>query len=117
MAFRTNPAPYQRAKKSTLQIMLILCAALAVVWLFAIVYSFKLDGLVNKNTHYGLNSILIVLVALLTTAACDALTTIAKHKKDSKLSLGKEIIHDLIHNYSYVTAIIFALTLPVYTSY
>ncbi len=139
MAFRTNPAPYQRAKNSTLKIMLILCAALIVVWVFGIIYSFKLDGLVKnyvdafntKNaaaiergtmeamvaTSYGLKSILMVLVALVVTAVCDVLTTLIKHKKDSKDSLGKEIVHDLIHNYSYVTAIIFALTLPVYTSY
>ncbi len=139
MAFRTNPAPYQRAKNSTLRIMLILCAALLVVWVFGIVYSFKLDGLVKnyvdefnkanaaaieKGTieamglsHYGLKSILMVIVALAVTAVCDVLTTLVRHKKDSKLSLGKEIVHDLIHNYSYVTAIIFALTLPVYTSY
>ena len=48
MAFRTNAAPYQRAKNSTLKIMLILFAALAVVWVFGIVYSFKLEGLVNE---------------------------------------------------------------------
>ena len=53
MAFRTNAAPYQRAKNSTLKIMLILFAALAVVWVFGIVYSFKLEGLVNEfvNLH------------------------------------------------------------------
>lgn len=122
MAFRTNPAPYQRANKSTLQIMLILCAALVVVWVFGIAYSFKLDNLVSASesaeaTHYGVRSILIVLVALITTACCDVLTTIAKHKKNSKHSLGHEIVHDLIHNYSYVTAIIYSLTLPVYVSY
>lgn len=149
MAFRTNAAPYQRAKNSTLKIMLILFAALAVVWVFGIVYSFKLEGLVNEfvklnneaaeayNTKwatqiangkreamaiyeavsYGLKSILMVVVALATTAVCDVVTTLLKHKKNSKESLGKEIVNDLIHNYSWVTAIIFALTIPVYTSY
>ena len=149
MAFRTNAAPYQRAKISTLTIMLILFAALAVVWAFGIAYSFKLEGLVNEfvNLHnpaaeayntkwatqigkgskeamviyeavnYGLRSILMVVIALATTAVCDVVTTLLKHKKNSKESLGKEIVNDLIHNYSWVTAIIFALTVPVYTSY
>ena len=149
MAFRTNAAPYQRAKNSTLKIMLILFAALAVVWVFGIVYSFKLEGLVNEfvNLHnpaaeayntkfavqinlgrkeamviyetvnYGLKSILMVVIALATTAVCDVVTTLLKHKKNSKESLGKEIVNDLIHNYSWVSAIIFALTVPVYTSY
>lgn len=150
MAFRTNAAPYQRAKNSTLKIMLILFAALAVVWVFGIVYSFKLDGIVNgainsyndyANTfnennatlinmgiyqakvlrtdfvNYGVRSILMVVIALATTAICDVVTTLVKHKKDSKESLGKEIVNDLIHNYSWVSAIIFALTVPVYTSY
>ena len=149
MAFRTNAAPYQRAKNSTLKIMLILLAALVVVWVFGIVYSFQLQGEINeflksaneavsafneKNANrielgkvealvpyeyvnYGLKAILMVVVAVAVTAACDVLTTIIKHKKDSKESLGKEIVHDLIHNYSWISAIIFALCLPVYTSY
>ena len=114
MSFRTNAAPYQRTKKSTLQIMLILVAALAIVWIFGIAYSFKLDG--QAGTHYGLKSILMMLVASVTTATCDVLTTIVKHKK-GKGSLGKEIADDLVHNYSYVTSVIFTLTLPVYVSY
>ena len=47
MAFRTNAAPYQRAKNSTLKIMLILLAALLVVWGWGIVYSFQLQGSIN----------------------------------------------------------------------
>lgn len=149
MAFRTNAAPYQRAKNSTLRIMLILTIALIIVWACGIIYSFQLEGAVNAYiaelnakaiewnekyatqiangkreakeildlVNYGIRSILMVLVALVTTAGCDVVNTLIRHKKDSKLSLGKEIVYDLVHNYSYVTAIIFALTLPVYTSY
>ena len=40
MAFKTNSAPYQRAKKSTLQIMIELAIALAIVWIAAIVTTF-----------------------------------------------------------------------------
>ena len=149
MAFRTNAAPYQRAKNSTLRIMLILTIALIIVWACGIIYSFQLEGAVNAVieklnleaieynekfdkliqqgkrepkeildfVNYGVRSILMVVIALVTTAACDVANTLIRHKKDSKLSLGKEIVYDLVHNYSYVTAIIFALTLPVYTSY
>ena len=149
MAFRTNAAPYQRAKKSTLQIMLILLAALIVVWGFGIAYSFTLQNNVNEfvnaynaiadafnlknatgidkgvieamplydTVNYGVKSILMVIVAVAVTAACDVVTTLIRHKKDSKQSLGQEIVHDLIHNYSWITAIIFALCLPVFTPY
>ena len=112
MAFRTNAAPYQRAKRSTLQIMIELLIALVIVWVAAVVYTFKEAG-----SEYGIKSILMMVVAVAVTAVCDVLTTIIKHKKDSKESLGKEIVHDLVHNYSWVTAVIFTLTLPVWASY
>ena len=72
---------------------------------------------IYEAVGYGLKSILMVVVALATTAVCDVVTTLLKHKKNSKETLGKEIVNDLIHNYSWVTAIIFALTIPVYTPY
>ena len=47
MAFRTNAAPYQRAKNSTLRIMLILTISLIIVWACGVIYSFQLEGTVN----------------------------------------------------------------------
>ena len=41
MAFRTNAAPYQRAKRSTLQIMIELGIALLLVWIAGVIYTFK----------------------------------------------------------------------------
>ena len=111
MAFRTNAAPYQRARRSTLQIMIELSIALLLVWVAAVVYTFI------SAPKYGVKSILMMVVALATTAACDVVNTLLRHKKDSKTSLKDEILHDLVHNYSYVTAIIFTLTLPVWASY
>lgn len=111
MAFRTNAAPYQRARRSTLQIMIELSIALLLVWLAAVVFTFI------SAPEYGVKAILMLFVALATTAACDVVNTLLRHKKDSKTSLGSEILHDLVHNYSYVTAIIFTLTLPVWASY
>ena len=111
MAFRTNAAPYQRAKRSTLQIMIELLIALLIVWGAAVLFTFK------EAPKYGVKSILMMLVALITTAACDVVTTVIKHKKGSKTPLGKEIVNDLIHNYSWITAVIYTLTLPVWASY
>lgn len=138
MAFRTNPAPYQRSNRSTLKIMLILTISLVVVWIAAIVYSFILNknivsfvGEYNTtyaeaiasgerealvNTNYGLRAILIPIVAVLVTACCDVVNTLLRHKKGSG-KLTSEILHDLVHNYSYVTALILSLTLPVYTPF
>ena len=111
MAFRTNAAPYQRAKNSTLRIMLILLAALVVVWICGIIYSFEIQGVVNEyidkfnsrkpkvpleNVNYGLRAILMVVIAVAVTAVCDVLTTIIKHKKDSKESLKNEILYDFL---------------------
>ena len=71
MAFRTNAAPYQRAKRSTLQIMIELLIALLIVWVAAVVYTFKEAG-----SAYGIKSILMMVVAVAVTAVCDVLTTI-----------------------------------------
>ena len=118
MAFRTNAAPYQRAKNSTLKIMLILTIALIIVWACGVIYSFQLDGVVNAYiaelnakaiewnekyasqiasgkreakevldlVNYGIRAVLMVVIALVTTAACDVVNTLIRHKKDSKLS-------------------------------
>lgn len=111
MSFRTNAAPYQRAKRSTLQIMIELCIALGLLWIVAVIYTFMKAG-----SQYGIKAIVMMLVSLIVTALCDVLTTVIRHKKKSG-NLRKEIVHDLIHNYSYVTAMIFTLTLPVWVSY
>ena len=78
MAFRTNAAPYQRARRSTLQIMIELSIALALVWIAAVVYTFI------TAPKFGVKSILMMVVALVTTAACDVVNTLLRHKKDSK---------------------------------
>ncbi len=133
MAFRTNPAPYQRSKNSTLKIMLILLAALVVVWVSGIIYYFNLSDKINEYIElenleldieeqlpyvdYGLKAILNVIVAVVTSIVCDVIHTLCVHKTHKNISLGKDIIHTIVHNYSYITGIIFALTLPVFTSY
>lgn len=110
MAYKTNPAPYQRTKKSTLQIMIELGIALAIVWIAAIVTTF-----IKLGASYGIKSILLMIVSVAVTAVCDVLTTVLKNKKDK--TLGKKIVYDLIHNYSWITAMIFTLLCPVWTDY
>ena len=109
MSLKMNEAPYQRSPRTTLHIMLELCAALLVVWVAAIIYNFTLD------VEFGVRAILMMVIALVTTAAIDALVAVIKHKKGGNLL--KEVKDSVIKNYSYVTAIIFTLCLPVYVSY
>lgn len=103
-------SPYQRGKRSTLQIMLELTAALLVVWLFGVIYSF-----VEGGSYYGVHAILNMVVALAVTVVCDVVTALCEHKKGGNYK--DEILHKIVHNYSYVTAIIFVLTLPAWTPY
>ncbi|MGM9857671.1 MAG: RnfABCDGE type electron transport complex subunit D [Bacilli bacterium] len=113
MAFKTNSAPYQRAKKSTLQIMIELAIALAIVWIAAVVTTF-----IKLGSSYGVKSILLMLVSVGVTAVCDVLTTLFRNLKVLKgKELGKKIVYDLVHNYSWITAMILTLICPVWTSY
>ena len=143
MEFKTNAAPYVRSKRSTLQIMIALCIALAIVWVFGIIYSFKLDSTINPlaqqqllqytvkvmengkeveqtkyygTTNYGLMSILNVLIAVIVSAGCDAIINLVKQLKKNKTVDGKELLKYVVHNYSYVSGLIFALTVPAYTN-
>ena len=107
MKFSLSKGPFLRSKRSTTGIMLELFAVLAVVWLVSVVsYSVKYNFLV------GLRAILVVIVSLVTTLLIDGIVAFIKGKR--KL---KEIGHFVLTSYSYVTAIIFALCLPVGVSY
>ena len=112
MAYLVKPAkaPYQRANKSTLQIMIELGIALAIVWIAAVITTF-----IKLGDVYGVQSILLMVVSLAVTALCDVITTVLKNKKDK--TLGKKIVYDLVHNYSWITAMIFTLLCPVWTDY
>ena len=107
MKFSLAKGPFIRNKRSTTGIMLELFVVLAVVWLTAVVgYSIK------YNFTVGLKAILVVLVSLVTTVAIDVVMALVKGKRKFK-----EICHFVLTSYSYVTAIIFALCLPVVVSY
>lgn len=110
MAYIQSNAPYQRRKKSTLQIMIELGISLGIIWILAVVMSF-----IKLGPKYGVQSICLMLTSLATTAICDIITTVLKNKKDKELK--KKIPYDLVHNYSWITAMIFTLCCPVWTSY
>jgi len=105
--FSLSKGPFLRSKRTTTGIMLELFAVLSVIWLTAVVsYSVKYNFLV------GLRAILIVLTSLVATLLIDVIMALIKGKRTIK-----EIGHFVLTSYSYVTAIIFALCLPVGTSF
>jgi len=107
MKFSLAKGPFLRSKRTTTGIMLELFAVLAVVWLVSVVsYSVRFNFLV------GLRAILVVLVSLVTTLVIDVIMALVKGKRSIK-EIGKFVLT----SYSYVTAIIFALCLPVGTGY
>ena len=59
MAYIQSNAPYQRRKKSTLQIMIELGISLGIIWILAVVMSF-----VKLGIKYGLQSIFLMLTSL-----------------------------------------------------
>ncbi|MDD4123483.1 MAG: RnfABCDGE type electron transport complex subunit D [Bacilli bacterium] len=107
MQFRMSPSPYQRGKRTTTQIMLELTAVLAVVWLVSIIMNF-----INLGSSYGVKTILIGVVSILASLVVDVIAALAYKKKGFK-----EIRDYVINSYSYVTALIFALTLPLGVTY
>lgn len=110
MKFIANPGPYQRADKHTSKIMRDLLIGLGVVWLAAIIYNFTI------GVNYGVKAILMVLVSVLVTALADVAVAAMRHDaKNGKI--GAYILQQMRVNYSAVTAVIFALTLPIGTSY
>lgn len=106
MQFRMKPGPFQRSNRmSTKSIMLELFCVLAVIWVYAIVFNF-----VSVGTKNGVSCILIGLVSIVCSIACDfvvGLITKVKMQDMPKYLLG---------SYSYVTGIIFALCLPANTN-
>lgn len=102
--------PYQRDTRSTGGIMLELSACLGLVWLYSVIYYF-----IKAGVNYGIKTILMMIISIAVTNVVDIITALLMHKKGQ--NIGLEIKDKLAHNYSYVTAIIFTLTLPVWCPY
>lgn len=110
MKFVTTPGPFLRDKKvSTARIMLLYNGALWLIWLFAMIYQGIVLGL-----QYAVVIFLIMLVSHLATLLSDVLVGILKYQP-AQGALTAHILHTIKTNYSYVTATLFALILPVGT--
>ena len=105
MQFRMTPAPFQRKRRTTTQIMVELFLVLCAVWVYAIVFNF-----VNVGSKNGLSVILIGLVSILVSCLCDVVVGLISKKP------LKELPMYVLKSYSYVTGIIFALCVPANTS-
>jgi electron transport complex protein RnfD len=107
MQFRLTPSPYQRAERTTTGIMLELSAVLLVVWLFAVGFYFT-----QVSLEFGIRSIGVMISALLATQVVDVIAAYVYKKRTVK-----EIFKYTLNSYSYVTALIIALTVPVGITY
>lgn len=104
MKFRMKPAPFQRnMRRSTRGIMIELTCVLAAIFVVAVVMNF-----VNLGADYGLRTILMGVIAVATAFVVDAITA---------LIIKKNVWQYFAGSYSYVTALVFVLTLPVTVSY
>ncbi|MFA5422196.1 MAG: RnfABCDGE type electron transport complex subunit D [Bacilli bacterium] len=110
MKFIVQPPPFTRRKRSTTGIMYELSALLGLLWVAAIVYNFTIAP------SYGLKAILMVVVAVVTTLICDVLVGAIAYR-DKEKPFGPYLFTRVKENYSLVTALIFALSLPIGTPY
>lgn len=116
MKFGMTPSPFQRSPRKTLHIMLELSLALVVLWIAAIVKNF-----VSYGTAYGINAIVMGIVALLSALVADILVATVQYKPvvGEKLSPFKAYVKYttkfVVRSFSYVTALILFLSLPVAT--
>lgn len=110
MKFIVQPPPFTRRQRSTTGIMYELSALLGLLWIAAIVYNFTIAP------SYGLKAILMVVVAVVTTLICDVLVGAISYR-DKEKPFGRYLFTRIKENYSLVTALIFALSLPIGTPY
>jgi len=110
MKFIVKPTPFTRQKRSTTGIMYELSALLGLLWVAAIVYNFTIDP------SYGIKAIFMVVVAVVTTFICDVLVGAITYR-DREKPFGSYLFKAIMENYSLVTALIFALSLPIGTPY
>jgi Na+-translocating ferredoxin:NAD+ oxidoreductase subunit D len=110
MKFVNTPGPFLRDKKSRVKRdMLSYTIALSVIWMFAMVY----QGVV-LGPRYALAIFVIMLVSHVTTLLADILVALLRYQPTIG-HLMTHIIKVINGNYSYVTATLFALIIPVGT--
>jgi len=110
MKFVNTPGPFLRDKKSRVKRdMLSYTIALSVIWMFAMVY----QGVV-LGPRYALAIFVIMLVSHVTTLLADIFVALLRYQPTMG-HLMTHIIKVINGNYSYVTATLFALIIPVGT--
>ncbi len=104
MKFRIKPAPFlKNNKQSTRNMMWEFSLVLVAIWIVAIVMNF-----VNLGSAFGVKAILLGLVAIATGVVIDLIVA---------LITKKNILKTIIGSYSYVSALILVLILPISVSY
>lgn len=103
MKFTFNPAPNYKCKLSTQQIMRELAIGLLVIYAFSLFYY----GTQYGDSAYVVQALLIMLVSLVSACAVEVLWALAT--KQNVLGFVKT-------SFPYITAMIFALMLPINTS-
>ncbi len=109
MKIVSGNAPFLRSKRTTSQIMMELLIGLAIIFVAAVIYNFTL------GVRYGLKTICIMTVAILFTFISDIIAGSLRYNKEKDGKFDEYLIHFIKSNYSVVTAVIFALTLPIGT--
>ncbi len=109
MKIVSGNAPFIRNKRTTGQIMMELLIGLAVIFVAAVVYNFTL------GVRYGLKTICIMTVSILFTFVSDIIVGSLRYNKEKDGKFNEYLFHFIKSNYSIVTAVIFALTVPVGT--
>ena len=110
MKFVTSPGPYIRDKKaSNAYKMFMYTLSLGIIWIFSTVYHWVVLG-----SDYGLAVIGIMVTAQLATLLSDILVAVLRFDYSTPRMLPF-VIDQTKKNYSYVTAALFALIIPVGT--
>lgn len=110
MELVTAKAPFNRAKRTTAQIMGELLIGLGVIFIASVVYYFTL------GMWYGLKALAMMGLSIFVTLLCDLIAAAFRFK-----GANKEFIPFFIKfmksNFSVVTAVILTLTLPIGTPF
>ncbi|NLN80335.1 MAG: RnfABCDGE type electron transport complex subunit D, partial [Erysipelotrichia bacterium] len=107
----TGTAPFIRPKRTTSQIMIELLIGLGVIFIASVTYNFIL------GVNYGLKTILIMLISIVVSLVSDLIAGSLRYKKSKHGAYDKYILSFIKDNFSVVTGVILALTLPVGTPY
>ncbi|MFA5687208.1 MAG: RnfABCDGE type electron transport complex subunit D [Bacilli bacterium] len=107
----TGTAPFIRPKRTTSQIMIELLIGLGVIFIASVTYNFIL------GVNYGVKTILIMLISIVVSLVSDLIAGSLRYKKSKHGAYDKYILSFIKENFSVVTGVILALTLPVGTPY